>query len=205
MTSRKTPAAAEALGESIPFSFEGKDFMVLPSSEWSFDAIEAYEQGRVLAFLSEILDADSFKELRAMKPKASVLGEFVVALQKAAGIAGKLASLAALLREAPDVVEADLQHFYGVDLADYWRGGLSPRRLSVLIEQLPPTSATARHYAKNDGWDLHAFLLSDLFHAFTGEVHPSRPKPQGASRYSELRARLEAQKARLHAPKEAAQ
>ncbi|QOP65074.1 tail assembly chaperone [Arthrobacter phage Adumb2043] len=88
MTSRKTPAAAEALGESIPFSFEGKDFMVLPSSEWSFDAIEAYEQGRVLAFLSEILDADSFKELRAMKPKASVLGEFVVALQKAAGIAG---------------------------------------------------------------------------------------------------------------------
>ncbi|UIW13431.1 tail assembly chaperone [Arthrobacter phage Amyev] len=200
MTSRNTPAAAEALGESIPFTFDGKDFSVLPSSEWSFDALEAYEEGRVLAFLREILDEASFKELRAMKPKASALGDFVLALQKAAGIAGKLATLAALLREATDVVEADLQHYYGVDLADYWRGELSPRRLSVLIEKLPPTSATARHYAKTDGWDLHAFLLSDLFHAFTGEVHPSRPKPQGSSRYAELRARLEAQRARLHTP-----
>ncbi|QGZ17312.1 tail assembly chaperone [Arthrobacter phage Warda] len=89
MTARKTsPAAAEALGESIPFTFDGKDFVVAPSSEWSFDALEAYEEGRVLAFLREILDEESFKTLRAMKPKASHLGEFVVALQKAAGIAG---------------------------------------------------------------------------------------------------------------------
>ncbi|CCQ44312.1 hypothetical protein ARTSIC4J27_236 [Pseudarthrobacter siccitolerans] len=88
MTSKNTPAAAEALGEIIPFAFEGKDFAVAPSSEWSFDAIEAYEEGRVLAFLREILDETSFKTLRAMKPKASVLGEFVGALQKAAGIAG---------------------------------------------------------------------------------------------------------------------
>ncbi|UVK63536.1 tail assembly chaperone [Arthrobacter phage Janeemi] len=201
MTARKTsPAAAEALGEAIPFTFDGKDFVVVPSSEWSFDALEAYEEGRVLAFLREILDEESFKTLRAMKPKASVLGEFVVALQKASGIAGKLATLVVLLRESPDVVEADLQRFYGVDLAGYWRGELSPRRLSVLIEQLPPTSATARHYAKADGWDLHAFLLADLFQAFTGEIHPARPKPQGPSRYAELRARLEAQKARLQTP-----
>lgn len=88
MTSKKTPAAAEALGENIAFNFEGKDFLVAPSSEWSFDAIEAYEEGRILAFLREILDAASFKQIRAMKPKASVLGEFVVALQKACGIAG---------------------------------------------------------------------------------------------------------------------
>lgn len=98
-------------------------------------------------------------------------------------------------------MEADLQRFYGVDLADYWRGELSPRRLSVLIEQLPPTSATARHYAKSDGWDLHAFLLADLFQAFTGELHPARPQPQGpSSRYAQLRERLEEQKARLNRP-----
>ncbi|UIW13268.1 tail assembly chaperone [Arthrobacter phage Crewmate] len=197
MTARKTPAAAEALGEMIPFTFNDEDFVALPSSEWSFDSLEAYEEGRVLAFLREILDADSYKALRAMKPKAAVLGEFVQTLQKAVGIAG--ATLVVLLRESSDVVEADLQRFYGVDLADYWLGELSPRRLSVLIEKLPPDSATARHYAKADGWDTHAFLLADLFHAFTGEVHPARPKPQGASRYAELRARLEAQKARLHA------
>ncbi|AYN59101.1 tail assembly chaperone [Arthrobacter phage Yang] len=88
MTSPKTPAAAEALGESIPFTFDGQDFTVLPSSEWSFDALEAYETGRVLAFLQEILDGDSYATLRAMKPKASVLGDFVIALQRAAGIAG---------------------------------------------------------------------------------------------------------------------
>ncbi|WGH21088.1 tail assembly chaperone [Arthrobacter phage Cassia] len=197
----KTPAAAEALGESIPFTFDGQDFSVLPSSEWSFDALEAYETGRVLAFLQEILDGDSYQTLRAMKPKASVLGDFVIALQRAAGIAGKLGALVRLLRESPDVVEADLQRFYGVDLADYWRGELSPRRLSVLIQQLPPTSATARHFANADGWDLHAFLLADLFQAFTGELHPARPMPQGpSSRYSQLRARLEEQKARLNRP-----
>ncbi|UIW13267.1 tail assembly chaperone [Arthrobacter phage Crewmate] len=88
MTARKTPAAAEALGEMIPFTFNDEDFVALPSSEWSFDSLEAYEEGRVLAFLREILDADSYKALRAMKPKAAVLGEFVQTLQKAVGIAG---------------------------------------------------------------------------------------------------------------------
>lgn len=88
MTSPKNPAAAEALGERIAFAFDGNDFLVDPSSEWSFDAIEAYEQGRILAFLTEILDEESMKQLRAMKPKASKLGEFVTTLQKAVGIAG---------------------------------------------------------------------------------------------------------------------
>jgi hypothetical protein len=83
-----SPAAAEALGEMIPFVFDGQDYTVHPSSEWSFDAIEAYENGRVLAFLSEVLDDESNKKLRAAKPKASVLGKFVDALNKAVGIAG---------------------------------------------------------------------------------------------------------------------
>lgn len=100
------------------------------------------------------------------------------------------------------MVEADLQRFYRVDLADYWRGELSPRRLSVLIEQLPPDSATARKYSDADGWSRLEFLVSDLFQAFTGEIHPARPKPKTASRYDKLRAALEAQKARLHAPEE---
>ena len=88
MTAKKSPAAAEALGEKIPFTFDGVDYAVLPSSEWSWDALEAYETGRILAFLSEILDGDSFAALRKAKPKAATLGEFVAALQKATGIAG---------------------------------------------------------------------------------------------------------------------
>jgi hypothetical protein len=88
MSARTSPSAAEALGENIPFTFDGKDFVVAPSSEWSFDAIEAFENGHILAFIREILDEESYRTLRAAKPKASVLGEFVVALQKAVGIAG---------------------------------------------------------------------------------------------------------------------
>lgn len=100
-----------------------------------------------------------------------------------------------------DVVEADLQRFYGVDFADYWRGELSIRRLSVLIHHLPPESACARQLSKTEaGWDVHAYLLSDLYHAFTGNPHPARPKPEAANkstRYSTLRKALEAQRERL--------
>lgn len=100
-----------------------------------------------------------------------------------------------------DVVEADLQRFYGVNLADYWRGELSIRRLSVLIHSLPNDSATATKAGQVEaGWDVHAFLLADLYHAFTGEPHPSRPQPKsadGASRYKRLREALERQKARV--------
>ena len=84
----KSAAAAEALGESIPFTFADETYVVAPSSEWSFDALEAYENGRVLHFLREILDEDSWAKLRAVKPKAATLGDFVVSLQKAVGIAG---------------------------------------------------------------------------------------------------------------------
>lgn len=98
-------------------------------------------------------------------------------------------------------MEADLHWRFHVDLTDLWRGGLSLRKLSVLIAHLPPESATLRALAKlppsSDGWDVHAFLLSDLYFAFTGEVHPSRPQVQKQSRYAALRSKLEAQRARM--------
>lgn len=96
-------------------------------------------------------------------------------------------------------MEADLLRFYGVDLSDYYRGGLSLRRLSVLIHSLPSDSATARAEGHvPDGWDVHAFLLADIFHAWTGSAHPSRPQPSNGkgSRYAELRRALEKQRAR---------
>lgn len=54
-----------------------------------------------------------------------------------------------------------------------------------------------------EGWDLHAFLLADLFHAFTGERHPSRPQPKDSTRYAEKRRRLEEQRRRHAARKRA--
>lgn len=41
-------------------------------------------------------------------------------------------------------MEADLARYYGLDLADYYRGGLSLRRLRSLIRWLPAESAVAR-------------------------------------------------------------
>lgn len=87
--------------------------------------------------------------------------------------------------------------FYGVDLADYWRGELSLRRLSHLLAQLPPESATSRIASDVDGWLTGDFLLADVYHALTGEAHPSRPKPRSGSRYAEKRRALEAQRARV--------
>ena len=50
------------------------------------------------------------------------------------------------------------------------------------------------------GWSLTDVLLTDLFHAFTGEKHPARPKSSdggATSKAASLRARLKAQRARL--------
>lgn len=54
----------------------------------------------------------------------------------------------------------------GIDLLDFWRGTLSPRRLEVLIRHLPPTSATKRamlkwHHSTED-------ILADVFDVLAG-------------------------------------
>ncbi|AYN58495.1 tail assembly chaperone [Arthrobacter phage Liebe] len=196
MTTKKTPAAAEALAEKIPFTFDGVDYEIDPTSEWPYEVLEAYESGRITVFLALILGDAQIAKYKATKPKVAEVDKFVLAIQKALGIAGKLTALAALIRESPDTLEADLQRFYSVDLGDLWRGGLSVRRLSVLVHALPPESATARKYDTSGGWSRLEYLVADVFHGLTGEAHPSRPKATG-SRYSDLRARLEEQKARL--------
>lgn len=45
--------------------------------------------------------------------------------------------LADLLRRFPGAVEADLQRYYGIDLADLYRGAITPRRLAVLVINFP--------------------------------------------------------------------
>jgi hypothetical protein len=99
------------------------------------------------------------------------------------------------------MLEADLQRFYHVPLADLWRGELSLRRLSVFVEHLPAESATARHFSSlPPGWDTLAFLVADVYQALAGKAHPARPQPKSpekASRYQELRSKLDAQKRRL--------
>lgn len=88
MTAKKSPAAAEALGEKTPFHFEGVDYFLAPAASWSFDAMEAFEEGRIFFFLREVLGEEGYAALKATKPNAAKLNKFIVALQKALGIAG---------------------------------------------------------------------------------------------------------------------
>jgi hypothetical protein len=46
-----------------------------------------------------------------------------------------------LIAEHSDAVEADLARYYGLELADHYRGQLSLRRLRSLIGWLPDDSA----------------------------------------------------------------
>jgi hypothetical protein len=82
------PTAAEALGAKIPFNYKDVDFLVLPSSEWSYEALEAYEEGRIVTFLKDVLGKEQHDRFKATKPKAGDVNEFVKAMQKALGIQG---------------------------------------------------------------------------------------------------------------------
>lgn len=65
-----------------------------------------------------------------------------------------------------------------MDLAELWRGGLSVRRLSVLISHLPEGSAVwSKRSDIPRGWTTQSWLMADLFQAMSGEAHPARPKP----------------------------
>lgn len=87
MTS-KNPTAAEALAERVPFVWRDTDFAVLSTAEWSYEALEQYEDGRITHFLKEVLGADEHARFKAMKPKAADVQDFVGAIQKALGIQG---------------------------------------------------------------------------------------------------------------------
>lgn len=101
----------------------------------------------------------------------------------------------------PDALEADLQRVYGLDLLDLWRGKLSLRKLSVLVTHLPPGSAVWSAETDLDyGWTLTDILLTDLFHALTGETHPARPKAKkskSSPSTKDMRDALIAQRKRL--------
>lgn len=103
------------------------------------------------------------------------------------------------LREHPAALEADLARFYGVDLSEFWRGGVSLRRLASLVYFLPAGGAVwAAQNGVPYGWTLTDILVTDLFHALTGEAHPARPSGGRSSRdVAGIRARLEEQRARL--------
>ena len=88
-------------------------------------------------------------------------------------------------------MEADLLRYYRVDLLDYYRGKLSPRRLRVLVQHLPRESALVRAlHGDAAEWGLAEHLLAGavdeiavgnwLFVSANSDEHadpPERPRP----------------------------
>jgi hypothetical protein len=72
-------------------------------------------------------------------------------VQPGAAVGGSR-SLAKLIDDHGEAIEADLHRFYNVDLLDVFRGKLSPRKALVLINALPDTSATVAHMHNGDRW-----------------------------------------------------
>lgn len=85
----ENPAKAEALGERITFEWRGETFSILTTEEWPFEAMEAFEDGKLTKFLREILGPVEYAHFKSLKPKVSDLNDFVDAAQEALGISGK--------------------------------------------------------------------------------------------------------------------
>lgn len=86
--SQINPTAAEALGDKVPFTHEGVDYLLEPAAEWSVDALEAFESGKVMTFLRMILGEEQYAKYKATKPKAGAVSAFLEGIQKALGIKG---------------------------------------------------------------------------------------------------------------------
>lgn len=90
--------------------------------------------------------------------------------------------------------------YYQVDLLDLYRGGLSPRRLGVLIRHLPADSALVREmHGGRPPWSQLEHLIADLW-ALTLRInsdktaavqdHPTRAAMEAAARAEEKQQRL---------------
>lgn len=85
-----------------------------------------------------------------------------------------------------------------MDLLDFWRGRLSPRRLAVLITGLPSESATIRALSGDAAdWTLTNHLLADVFAALTGKDHPVREEVNKQATADRDAERLLTQRRRL--------
>lgn len=112
-------------------------------------------------------------------------------------------------------MEADLLRFYGVDYRDRWRRDehgrplLTLRRISVLVDNLPPESSLRMHLSKGEPvWRLEHVLLAHLWQvqARSKKPHPMLKRAMAKSRrgpsprkLSDARRRAAARRAAIEA------
>ena len=115
-------------------------------------------------------------------------------------------------------MEADLQRYYRLDLRDLWRGGLTLRRVGVMVAGLPPESLTMSRVLPDlpdrDGgperlWSVEAQLLATVVDAVQSATHaivqsnakhrvrPPRPLPRPGGREKRRRRLTPQQRAEI--------
>ena len=86
-----------------------------------------------------------------------------------------------LLREYGEVIEADFQRYYGLDLLDLYRGRLTPRKAMALIGGLPPGSAFHRARGGPAFWSDEVAAVKEMGHRVVSAliaVNGSRQSPK---------------------------
>lgn len=66
------------------------------------------------------------------------------------------------LRRWPKQIEADLQREYRIDIADWYRGDMSSRRLLVLLDELSENSGYKREFERDGNWPVWQQMLKHL-------------------------------------------
>lgn len=107
-----------------------------------------------------------------------------------------------LLREYHEEIEASLLMLpTPVDLLDFWRGKITPRRLLLLIKHLPRESPFVQAVAPAAKWGPTEHLLADLYDLYfavhAGEQATPRRRPGQEEREGSLRSQRFAQFERL--------
>lgn len=109
--------------------------------------------------------------------------------------------LADLLRRFPGAVEADLQRYYQIDLADMYRGTVTVRKVAVLVQHLP-RGATTWQMLGGPGaisaevealWGVHLLQEYQLYQAGggKGQEPKMRDYPEGVEASQSAVDRLE--------------
>lgn len=64
-------------------TFEDVDYTIAPAEDWSLDAIEAYEDGKIATLVREILGAEQWARFKEKPRKVSDLTAFMREFEKA--------------------------------------------------------------------------------------------------------------------------
>lgn len=85
MPTKKT-LKTEALNEEIVFTFKDEEFVLPPHTTWPLDALEAYEEGKILKLLKAVFGDEQYGRIKNVCANWPELNEFVVAAFQAAGV-----------------------------------------------------------------------------------------------------------------------